>query len=81
MVHNRLQRRRLILNFARDREGDSSGETEIEHQEQDVFFVPACTSHHSKFRKFGRSGRGVRSPSLRDEVNPEVHAWWHIVGP
>ena len=63
------------MNFARDREVDSSGEAEMEHREQDVLFVPASTSHHSRVRKFGRSGRGVRSPSLRDEVNPEVHAW------
>ena len=49
IVHNRLQRRRrLILNFARDREEDSGGEAETEHQEchgtveepKDVFFVP-----------------------------------------
>ena len=47
-VHTQPQRRRLILNFARDREGDSNGEVEMEHQERndvveepdDVLYVP-----------------------------------------
>ena len=48
VVHNRFHRNRLILNFARDREGDSSGAAEMELQTcndtveetQDVLFVP-----------------------------------------
>ena len=62
-VHNQPQRRRLILNFARDREGDSSGEAEMEHQERndtvdepdDVPLRAACPSLHSRVRQFGRS--------------------------
>ena len=49
----------LILSFAMDREGDSIGEAEVEHQERDEepddVLRAACTSLHSRVRQFVRS--------------------------
>ena len=60
----------MILNFARDREGNSSGEAEMEHQERndtveepdDVLYVPhARTSTYRGAMKFefARDSKGI----------------------
>ena len=79
VVHNRPQRRRLILNFARDR--DSSGEAEMEHQEridtveepQDVLFVPHARTTTAGFASLNEVD--LAEVFLCDEIHPEVHAW------
>ena len=91
-VHSQPQRRRLILNFARDREGDSSGEAEMEHQERndtveepdDVLFVPHARASTAGFASLDEVDLAevfeVRACVMK-KIHPEVHAEVHTVGP